>query len=140
MFTQGLNRTVADCMEDRANCRPSVFSSSDFYCTDVTVMGALLWFLLMVLPTLCLNLGILFVALKKQFFNVVSMWPPFLFSGNFSPFLFGPVSGGFALSPWLTGVNIGITCCQATVAFVLLTKMKGNLRKSQAMQQNQPAT
>lgn len=129
MLTQGLNKSVEDCMQDRDNCRGSVFSNSDFYCTDVTTLGALLWFLLMVLPTLCLNSGILIFTLRKQFVNVVSMWPPFIFSGNFSPFLFGPVTGrnGFALSPWLTGANIMITCCQATVASVLLNKMKGNI-------------
>ena len=129
LFTQGnktsLSTTVEECMTDRTKCKPSIFTTADFYCADVTLMGTVLWLVIMVLPPLCLNIGIMTVTLGRQFLNVVSMWPPFLFSGNFSPFLFGPVQSRFALSPWLTLCNIVISCMQTALASVLLNKMSG---------------
>ena len=127
MLTQGLNRTVQDCLDARENCRPSVFSNSDFYCTDVTLMGAWLWVLIMILPAFCLNILVLVTSLRNQICNVVSMWPPFLLSGKFSIFFFGPATNWaeFALSPILTGINVVTTLSQTCIALILLNKMKG---------------
>ena len=130
MYTQEDGKTVGDCMESRDNCRKSIFSNSDFYCTDVTLMGAWLWILLMIVPTFTLNLLIMLYSLRRQFLNVVSMWPPFLFSGNFSPFLFGPVpglTGVFTLSPWLTLLNIAIAMVQGTISMYIFNQLKGML-------------
>ena len=125
------NCTSADCMESRDNCRESLFSSGDFYCADLTAMGTLVWFAIMVVPTLCLNLFTMAYSLRSKLPKVLSMWPPFLFSGNFSPFLFGPMKRRegiyFSMSPRLTILNLVLAGCQTCVALILLNKMTGKM-------------
>lgn len=121
------NRTSSDCMDSRDNCRESKFSSADFYCADMTVMGSTMWLTVMIIPTFCLNSLVMVYTLGPKIFKVWSMWPPFVFSGNFSPFMFGPVKHKsqiyLGISPWLTVVNITMAWGQTTLALILLNKM-----------------
>ena len=132
--------TADACLKDVSSCRPSLFSDSDFYCTNVTNMGALLWFLVFVLPTLLVNLVTITVTIRSKLIQTLILFPALFFSGNFSLFLFGPLKSvssiscpfskperKLVLSTILTWANMTISVLQGTLAFIMLNQMKGEL-------------
>ena len=139
MVTQDINKSKEDCLRDLDNCRESIFSPGDFYCMDVTLLGAILWIFIFVFPVLLFNLLVLCGTFRNKLLPTLSRFPPLVFSGNFSLFLFGPTDPlcsilnvcverkkkQLVISPLLTWTNIVFSMIQATLALLLLNKMKG---------------
>eukprot|EP00092_Neocalanus_flemingeri_P009234 GFUD01009939.1.p1 GENE.GFUD01009939.1~~GFUD01009939.1.p1 ORF type:complete len:552 (-),score=107.03 GFUD01009939.1:142-1797(-) len=143
MVTQ--NGSVERCLQDLQSCRPSIYSEGEFYCIDVTWLGALLWIFILVFPVLLLNLIVLGGTFQGKLVHTLSLFPPLIFSGNFSLFLFGPTDPScswfcscciprkerkLSLSLGLTWVNIALSLIQAALALILLNKMKGPVHES----------